>query len=187
MYRALARVCVIIPAPPAGHRTQKRPGWPERRALQIPLYGAPTEAHLLRDGVQRPPLLMIPPDLVIVGPPLGPPLAGQSCRRGGRLWRGERHRGWLRGCCRTGRIVHRCGRDVWGIDPRQLRSVGGEHLGQYVRKIVQQMEPIRHLAGRGRPEACRFRVRLRPIPYVHLAPGMRLQPLGHGRGLPVGE
>jgi hypothetical protein len=55
------------------------------RGLEIALHGAPTETHLLRDGVQRPTLLMRPPDLVIVGPPLGTPLAGQSCRRGGRL------------------------------------------------------------------------------------------------------
>ena len=62
----------------------------ERRALEVALHGAPTEAHLLRDRVQRPPLLMIPPDLVILGPPLGPPLAGQAYRCGGRLRRGRR-------------------------------------------------------------------------------------------------
>jgi hypothetical protein len=55
------------------------------RALKIPLDGAPTEPHLLGDGVQSPPLLVISPDLVILGPPLGTPLASQSCRRGGRL------------------------------------------------------------------------------------------------------
>jgi hypothetical protein len=55
----------------------------KRRALEIALHGAPTEAHLLRDGVQRSPLLMIRPDLVIMGPPSGTPLAGQSCRCGG--------------------------------------------------------------------------------------------------------
>ena len=47
----------------------------ERRALEIALHGAPTEPDLLRDGVQRPPLPMVRPDLLIVGPPLGPPLA----------------------------------------------------------------------------------------------------------------
>ena len=102
----------------------------KRRALEVALHGASTEAHLLRDGVQRPSLLMICPDLVIVGPPLGPPLAGQACRCSGRLWRGERHRGWLEGYPRTGRIVHRRGRgEAWGIDPRQLGRVGGEYLG----------------------------------------------------------
>ena len=54
-------------------------------ALEVALHGAPTQAHLLRDGVQRPPLLMIRPDLVIMRPPLGPPLASQACRRGRRL------------------------------------------------------------------------------------------------------
>jgi hypothetical protein len=119
---------------------------------------------------------------------LGPPLAGQACRCGGRLGRGERHRDWLWGYCRTGRIVHWRGRgDVWGINTRQQGSVGGEHLGQHVRQMVQQMESIRHLAGCGCPKACRFRIGLRPIPYEPLAPGMGLQPLRHGRGFPVGE
>jgi hypothetical protein len=63
----------------------------ERRALEVTLHGASTEAHLLGHGVQCPPPLMIRPDLVVVGPPLGPPLARQACRRGGRLGRGERH------------------------------------------------------------------------------------------------
>ena len=85
-------------------------------------------------------------------------------------------------------IVHRCWRTgVLGIDTRQLRGVGPEHVGQHVREILQQMKAIRHLAGRGRPEARRFRVRLRPIPHEDLDPGMGLQPLGHGRGLPIGE
>jgi hypothetical protein len=48
----------------------------KRRALQIPRHGAPTEAHRRRDGVQRPPLLMRRPDLVLLGPPSGAPLAG---------------------------------------------------------------------------------------------------------------
>ena len=74
-----------------------------------------------------------------------------------------------------------------GIDTRQLRGVGPEHVGQHVREILQQVKPIRHLAGRGRPEARRFRIGLRPIPHEHLDPGMGLQPLGHGRGFPVGE
>jgi hypothetical protein len=52
-------------------------------ALEIPLDGAPTEPHLRRNGVQRPALPMRRPGLVIVGPPSGPPLAGQACRRGG--------------------------------------------------------------------------------------------------------
>ena len=84
-------------------------------------------------------------------------------------------------CTRRGRG------DALGIDTRQLGGVGPEHLGQHVREILQQMEPIRHLAGRGRPEARRFRICLRPIPDEHLDPGMGLQPLGHGRGFPIGE
>jgi hypothetical protein len=53
--------------------------------------------------------------------------------------------------------------------------------------MVQQMEPIRHLAGGGRPEARRFRVGLRPISHQHFDPGMRLQPMGDGTGLSIGE
>jgi hypothetical protein len=39
----------------------------------------------------------------------------------------------------------------------------------------------------GRPEARRFRIGLGSVPYDHLNPGMGLQPLRYGRGLPVGE
>jgi hypothetical protein len=35
-----------------------------------------------------------------------------------------------------------------GIDARQRRGVGPEHVGQYVREILRQVRPIRHLAGR---------------------------------------
>ena len=108
----------------------------KRGALQIALHGAPTEADLRRNGVQGPPLLMMRPDLVILGPPSGPPLAGQACCGGGRLRRGEQHRRWLGGCRQTGRIVHRHGRGALGIGLRQLGSMGGEHLGQCVREIL---------------------------------------------------
>jgi hypothetical protein len=66
------------------------PGLPfgKRRALEIALHGAPTDANLLRDGIQGPALLMRRPDLVIMGPPPGAPLARLS--RGDRVWmRGE--------------------------------------------------------------------------------------------------
>jgi hypothetical protein len=49
------------------------------------------------------------------------------------------------------------------------------------------MKPIRDLAGRGRPEAGGFRIRLRAVPHEPLDPGMGLQPLGDGRGFPIGE
>jgi hypothetical protein len=64
--------------------------------------------------------------------------------------------------------------------------MASEHVGQHVREILQQMKAVGHLAGGGRPEARRFRIRLRPISDDHLAPGMGLQPLRHGRGLSVG-
>jgi hypothetical protein len=73
------------------------------------------------------------------------------------------------------------------IDERQLGGVGPEDVGQHVREILPQMQPIRHLARLGRPEARRFRVYLGPIPYKDLDPGMRLKPLGDRRGFPVGE
>jgi hypothetical protein len=66
---------------------------------------------------------------------------------------------------------------VLGIDARQLRGVDPKHEGQYVREILQQMKPIRHLTRRGRPEARRFRVCLRTLPDEDLHPGMRLQAL----------
>jgi hypothetical protein len=166
------------------------PGLPlgKRWVLEIALHGAPTEAHLLRDGVQRPAPAMLRPDLVIVGPPSRPPLAGQARRRGGRRLRGERHRGWRWGCCRTGRIVHRCGGGhALGLERRQFGRVGGEDLGQRVGQILQPMEAVGHLARRGRPCACRFRIHLRAVPHDHLDPGMGLQPLRYGGGLPIRE
>jgi hypothetical protein len=45
------------------------------------------------------------------------------------------------------------------------------------------MKVVRYLAGRGRPEAGGFRIRLGPIPHEHLNPRMRLQPPGDGAGL----
>jgi hypothetical protein len=68
-----------------------------------------------------------------------------------------------------------------------LRSVRPEDVGQDVCEILEQMKPIRYLAGGGGPKARRFRVRLGPIPHVHLDPGMGLKPLGDGRGFPVGQ
>jgi len=53
--------------------------------------------------------------------------------------------------------------------------------------MLQQMKPIRHLAGRGRPEARRFRIRLRAIPHEDFNPGLGLQPVRDGGGLSVGE
>jgi hypothetical protein len=56
------------------------PGRPfgKGRVLEIALHRASTEAHLLRDGIEGPPLLMISPDLVILGPAAGPSLASQA-------------------------------------------------------------------------------------------------------------
>ena len=77
--------------------------------------------------------------------------------------------------------------DALGIDTRQLRGVGPEHVGQHVREILQQMKAVRHLAGRGCPEARRFRIRLRAIPHDTSTPGWACSHCGHGRGFPVGE
>jgi hypothetical protein len=152
------------------------------------LHGAPTEANLRRDGIQGPPLRMRRPDLVIMGPPPGAPLAGQSCRRAGRRLGGNRDGGLRGGYRNTGGIMQRRGRGcALGIDARQLGSLGGEHLRQRGRQMLQPMEAIGHLAGRGSPKARRFRVRLGPIPHKHLDPGMGLQPLDDGSSLPIGE
>jgi hypothetical protein len=84
--------------------------------------------------------------------------------------------------------VHGCwGRDMLGIDARQLGGVAPEHVGQHVREILPQVKPIRHLTHHGSPEARPFRIYLGTIPHEHLDPGMRLQPLRHGGGLPVGK
>jgi hypothetical protein len=62
-----------------------------------------------------------------------------------------------------------------------------EHVGQHLREVLQQVKPIGHLAGGGRPEARRLRLRLRAIPNNDLHLGIRLRPLGDGCGLPIGE
>ena len=77
--------------------------------------------------------------------------------------------------------------DALSIDPRQRRGVRPEHVGQHVGEMVQQVEPIRHLEGRGCSQAGRFRIHLRPIPHEDFYSRMGLKPLGHGRGFPVGE
>ena len=131
---------------------------------------------------------MIPPDLVILGPPLSPSLAGQSRCHGRRLGWGERYRGGLGGARRTARIMHRRGRgDAWGMDPRQLRSMCRKHLGQDVREIVQQMKAVGHLAGRGCPGARGFGVGLRTIAHHDFNPGLGLKPCGDSGGFPIGE
>jgi hypothetical protein len=84
--------------------------------------------------------------------------------------------------------VHwRWGCEVLGSDECQLGGVGREPLGQHVCEILQQLNPVRHLARRGRPGAGTFRVRLRAIPPKHLDPGMRLKPRRPGGGLPIEE
>jgi hypothetical protein len=160
----------------------------KRRAPEIPLHGAPTDANLVCNRVQGPAPPMICPHLLVVGPPSGAPLAGQSCRRGGRLLRCGRHGGLLWGCGRIDRIVHRRGRGgALGIDTRQLGSLCGEYVGQHGGQILQQMEAVSHLARRRSPQACPLRVRLCTIPHEDLNPGMRLKPLCHGGGLPIGK
>jgi hypothetical protein len=77
--------------------------------------------------------------------------------------------------------------EVLGIDPGELRGVGPEHVGQHVRQILQQVKAVGHLAGHGRPESCRFRIGLGPIPHEDFNPGMRLKPRSDRRGLSVGE
>lgn len=84
--------------------------------------------------------------------------------------------------------MQRCGHSGGpGIDTRQLWGVGPEHVGQHVCEIVSQVQPIRHLAGRGCPKARRFRIGLGPIPHDHLDPGMGLKPLGDRDSLPIRE
>jgi hypothetical protein len=83
--------------------------------------------------------------------------------------------------------------DLWGrggalgLELRQLGRVRGEHLGQHVRESPQPREAVRHLTGRGRPEAGGFRTRLGPIPPAPLTSRMRLKPRGDGAGLAIGE
>jgi hypothetical protein len=74
-----------------------------------------------------------------------------------------------------------------GMDGGQQGGVQPEHIGQHVREILQQVQSIRHLAGRKHPEARCFRVCFRAIPHEDLDPEMGLQPLGDGAGLSIGE
>jgi hypothetical protein len=158
------------------------------RALKIPLHGAPAEPDLVRNRVQGPALPMLRPALLILGHPRGPPCGGEGRGPCGRLRRGERHGGEVRGRCSVvGIVPGRRGRGVLGLDQRQRRGVRPEHVRQHSGEVVQQVNPIGHLAGRRRAEARRFRVRLGAIPHEDLDPGMGLQPLGDGAGLSIGE
>jgi hypothetical protein len=160
----------------------------ERRALEVAPHGAATEPDLVRDRVQRPALPMVAPDLLVGGHPLGPPGGGDGQRPYGGLWGCERYGGEARGIGRVCRIVHgRRHTGVLGMDARQLRGVGPEHVGQHVREVLQQVKPVRHLAGRRRPEARRFRIRLGPIAHNDLNLGMGLKPRGDSGGLAIGE
>jgi hypothetical protein len=105
-----------------------------------------------------------------------------------RLGHGSSWAGWRWICRRTGRIVHRCGGGhALGLELREFGRVGGEGLGQRVGQILQQMKAVGHLARRGRPCACRFLIHRCVVPHDHLDPGMGLQPLRHGGGLPIRE
>jgi hypothetical protein len=123
-----------------------------RRALEVPLPRAPTAADPLCDRIEGPSLRMTGPHLLVVGPPSGTPLAGQSCRRGGRQLRCERHRGWLWGSRRTGRSVPRRGRGgALGIDTRQLGRLCGAYVGQHGGQMLQQMTAVGHPTAMGAP------------------------------------
>jgi hypothetical protein len=44
--------------------------------------------------------------------------------------------------------MQQCGRGgALGRELCQLGGLGGEHLGQHVPEVLQQMDPIRHLEG----------------------------------------
>jgi hypothetical protein len=151
----------------------------EHRALEVPPHGTPAEPDLVRDRVQRPALPMVAPDLLVGGHPLGSPRGGERQCPGGRLRGRERHGAEAGPEGRGGGIVHgRRRTGMLGSDACQLRGVGPEH----VREVLQQVKPIGDLAGRGRPEARRFRIGLGPIPHEHLDPGMGLKPLGDSSG-----
>ena len=126
------------------------------------------------------------PDLLVERHPLRPPRGSEGRGSGGGLWGREWHGGTARAGSRVSGIVHQwwC-REVLGMDTRQLRGMGPEHVGQHVREVLQQVEPIRHLEGRGGSKAGRFCIGLGPIPPEHLDSGMGLQPPGDGGSFPV--
>src|SRR2546426_7700499 len=65
----------------------------KRRALEIPLHGAPTEPDLVRHRIQGPALPMVRPYLRVAGHPLSPPGGGEGHSPCGRLLGRERHGG----------------------------------------------------------------------------------------------
>jgi hypothetical protein len=78
----------------------------KRGTLEVPLHRAPTDADPVCDRIEGPSLLMTGPHLLVVGPPPGAPLAGQSCRRCGR-WLGGNQDGRLRWGDRNTVVLHR--------------------------------------------------------------------------------
>jgi hypothetical protein len=113
----------------------------KRRALEVARHGAPTEPDLIGNSIEGPALLMRRPPLVIEGPPSRPPLARQSCCRGGRLG-GERPRGGLGGARWTGQIVHWCRvGPALGLALHPCGRAGGEDLSPEVGFCALAIKP----------------------------------------------
>src|SRR5262249_51764588 len=144
-----------------------------RRHLHIALNGTPAAAHLGGDGCRAPALAVQGPHLIIARLPAGSALGCPGLLGWGRGRR--RHRDGDRAV----RLWHRL-LPQRGIDGLQGAVMRGEDGLQGFRQVLQQMEAVRHLGGRGRALACPLSIRARPVPRDHLDPRVLPEPLGEG-------
>ena len=74
-----------------------------------------------------------------------------------------------------------------GIDRVQGVVMSSEDLVQGVRQVLEQLEAVCHLDGRGRPLAGPLGIGARPIPRDHLHAWVLPEPLGHRLGGAIRE
>jgi hypothetical protein len=139
---------------------------------------APIQSKVLRNGPRRPALVVQGPDLLRQRLPAGLVWRGALLLRPGHVV--GRHRP---GECPI-RERHRL-LTLRRIDGGEDMTRRDEHLLQGFPEMLEQMEAIRDLGGGGSPLAGALGRGVPAVPCDHLAPGMFLEPLGDGLGVPL--
>jgi hypothetical protein len=148
------------------------------RTPKVRRHRAPIQPKGRRHGPRRPALVVQGPALLMQRLPAG------------LVWRGARR-------LRPGPVVGRPRHGACPIRERHRllalrRMDGGEamprrdaHLRQGVPEMLAQMDAIRALGGGGSPLAGALGRGAPAVPGDHLAPGLSLEPLGDGLGVPL--
>lgn len=139
---------------------------------------APIQPEVLRHGPRRPALVVQGPDLLMQRLPAGVVLRGALLLRPGHVVGRHRH-----GECPI-RERHRL-LALRRIDGGEDMTLRDEHLLQGFPEILEQMAAICDLGGGGSPLAGALSIGAPAVPCDHLDPGMSLEPLGDGLGVPL--